>query len=57
MNLEKLNLVEISSDELIEIDGGNFFKKFTWAYLASQVVDNWDDIKSGFSAGYSAGNR
>ncbi|WP_396193231.1 hypothetical protein [Flavobacterium sp.] len=60
MNIRELNLEEISSIELLEINGGtaapSWLRKLGWGYLAQQVVDNWDDIKSGFSAGYNAAN-
>ena len=59
MNFEKINLEEISSIELLEINGGavpSWFKKLGWGYLAQQVVDNWDDIKAGFIAGYNDAN-
>lgn len=59
MNFEKINLEEISSIELLEINGGavpSWVKKLGWGYLAQQVVDNWDDIKAGFIAGYNDAN-
>ena len=63
LELEKLNLVEMNSQEVVTIDGGviiiggSIWKKFGWGYLASQVVDNWDDIKAGFREGFAAGNH
>ncbi|CAM3448527.1 hypothetical protein [Flavobacterium chungbukense] len=52
MNLENLNLVELDREEIISIEGGK------WAeWLASQIVDNWDDIKKGLRDGFNAGSR
>jgi hypothetical protein len=59
MKFNEINVAEISSLELLEINGGtapSWLKKLGWGYLAQQVVDNWDDIKSGFADGYNAAN-
>lgn len=52
MNLAVINLTEISSYELVETNGGGWIKKGVWAYLATEIIDNWDDIKKGISDGY-----
>ena len=59
MNLEKLNLVELDAQEVQETEGGtvpSWLKKLGWGYVASVVVDNWSDIKSGFSDGWNDAN-
>lgn len=57
MNLQKMSVEEICSNELATINGGSWIKKLTWGYIAQQIVDNWDDIKKGLSEGYHAGNQ
>ncbi len=61
MNLENLNLVELNAQETISIDGGtaapSWIKKLGWGYLATQIIDNWDEIKEGWSEGWSAGGN
>lgn len=52
MNLENLNLVELSREQSASIDGGG------WAeWFATQIVDHWDEIKKGVSDGFKAGSR
>lgn len=53
MNLAVINLTEISSNELVETNGGGWIKKGVWAYLATEIIDNWDDIKKSISEGYN----
>lgn len=65
LEIEKLGLVEMDSQQVNEVDGGVFFlgsassifKKIGWGYIGTQIVDNWDDIKAGFREGYAAGSR
>ncbi|WP_194150809.1 hypothetical protein [Flavobacterium pectinovorum] len=52
MTLENLNLVELDRQEVLTIEGGGWTE-----WLASQIVDNWDDIKKGLRDGYKAGNK
>ena len=53
--MKNLNLVELNAQELREVEGGDWIKKISLGYLASQVIENWDDIKKGFSEGWAAG--
>lgn len=53
MNLENLNLVELNNQEVQEVDGGSLLKKFTWGYIATEIIDNWDDIKKGWNEGWA----
>ena len=60
MNLENINVSEINLKDQVEISGGGWpkwAKGLGWGYLASQVIENWEDIKSGFNQGYNAGNH
>ena len=57
MNLEKMNLVEMNSFDACAISAGGWIKKLGWAYLAQQIVDNWDEIKEGFQEGWQAGGN
>lgn len=60
MNLENLNLVEMNSQEMVSVDGGgmpSWMKKLGWAYLAQEVIDNWDEIKEGWREGWEAGGN
>ncbi len=59
LELEGFGLVELTNIELIETDGGsapksNWVKKLGWGYLITEVIDNWEEIKKGFSDGYDA---
>ena len=48
---KNLNLIELNAQELIEIEGG---KSGGWTWLAEQIIDHWDEIKSGFRDGWNA---
>jgi len=50
MDLQKLNLVELDLEEATLIDGG---KGIGWAWLAEQIVENWNEIKQGVSDGWN----
>lgn len=55
--LDNYGVVEMDASTMRETDGGNWIselgKKFGIAWLASEIIDNWDDIEKGFSQGYS----
>ncbi len=52
MNLENLNLVELNAQEVQEVEGGR--ARSSWIdFLISSAIDNWGDIKKGFSDGYN----
>jgi hypothetical protein len=47
MNLDNLNLVELNTQEVQEVEGG-----FVWVVLglvAAGVIADWDDFKKGIS--------
>ncbi|WP_165579303.1 hypothetical protein [Chryseobacterium sp. BLS98] len=50
MNLAKLNLVELEAHETILVNGGG---NGGWLWLAEQVIENWNEIKSGLSDGWN----
>lgn len=57
MKLNNANLVVITESEMLEINGGSmpsWFKKTIWGYVATEVINNWDDIKEGFNQGREA---
>lgn len=57
LELQNFGVVEMHAKEMRETDGGQapgWLKKLGWGYLATQVIDNWEDIKKGFSDGYNA---
>lgn len=53
MNLEKLNLVELNTQEILETEGGSWIKKGIWGAVVAGVIENWDDIKQGLSDGWN----
>jgi len=58
LELSNFGVLEMDAREMIEQDGGNntpgWIKKLGWGYLLTEVVDNWDEIKKGFSDGWNA---
>lgn len=52
MNLKNLSLVELNAQEVLTIEGGGWGEWF-----ATQIADNWDDIKKGFREGYAAASH
>ena len=50
-DLKNMGFAEMQNEELEVVDGG---LGLPWVWLAQQIISNWDDIKSGFSAGYNA---
>ncbi|SHG59242.1 hypothetical protein SAMN05444372_107183 [Flavobacterium micromati] len=59
MTLENLNLGELSAQEQLEIDGGgkSFWEKTVWGYAASQIIDNWEEVKSSWRQGWADGGN
>ena len=53
MNLEKLNLVELNTQELKETEGGWWGAALS---LVLYVASEWDDVKAGFKQGVSGQN-
>jgi hypothetical protein len=57
LELDKMHLVPLPELELQDIDGGtwpSWVKAFPIAWLADQIIRNWDDIKDGLKEGYKA---
>lgn len=56
---KETSLIELTSKELLEIEGGGLGKLAgrllgPWGAVAVYVIDNWDDISEGFNEGYQA---
>ena len=50
-NLKNLNLVELNAQEIMKIEGGawpKWVKGGLIGYIASELIDNWDDFEKGF---------
>lgn len=57
VSFEQLGLVNLSTEESLEINGGEFsawLKKAGLAGLVYDVVDNWSTIKKGFMDGWNS---
>lgn len=57
VSFEQLGLVNLSTEESLEINGGEFstwLKKAGLAGLVYDVVDNWSTIKKGFMNGWNS---
>jgi hypothetical protein len=54
MNLENLNLVELSTYEVQEVEGGNPYVAFLALSLAYDICSNWSSSCKSFMAGYNA---
>ncbi|WP_394759206.1 class IIb bacteriocin, lactobin A/cerein 7B family [Flavobacterium sp.] len=54
MNLENLNLVELSAQEVNEIEGGLWWVPILGAYLAWEIVGNPSASWAAFQAGYNS---
>lgn len=52
MNLNNLNLVELSTQELISTDGGNKGKPSLFEIL-DYISDHWTEIKKGIYDGWN----
>lgn len=53
MDLKQLNLVELDSNELILIEGGNVLRTTIWGTLLYEALSNWDAIKAGIFDGWN----
>ncbi|QPH38202.1 bacteriocin [Pedobacter endophyticus] len=54
LELENFGVQELDAREMKTIDGGGWLRKLGWGYLATEVIDHWDEIKKGFSNGWNA---
>lgn len=57
VSFEQLGLVNLSTEEFQEVNGGEFsvlLKKAGLAGLAYDIIDNWSTIKKGFLAGWNS---
>ncbi len=57
VSFEQLGLVNLSTEEFQEINGGDisiFLKKAGLAGLAYDIIDNWSTIKKGFLDGWNS---
>lgn len=56
--LERIGVVEMTTEEKGQLNGGidlpKFLKGGIATYVATQVISHWAEIKSGFIAGYNA---
>lgn len=52
MNLSKLNLVLLDSEELISVEGGRD-KKPSYFDIWVYISDNWSEFKNGFYDGWN----
>ena len=61
MNLDNLNLVELNAQEVQEVEGGFDFKKLIkragLAWLATEIMDNWADVKQGALEGWNDASK
>lgn len=53
MDLNRLNLIELDSKELINFEGGNWLKASIWGTIAYELASNWDAVKAGISDGWN----
>lgn len=53
MNLKNLNVQDMNSLEMVEVEGGLMQENGGWAWLAGQIIDNWDHIKAGAVDGWN----
>jgi hypothetical protein len=55
MDFKQLKLVELNSEELVNIDGGgaSWLKKFSFYGVLWELANNWDAIKAGASDGWN----
>lgn len=57
VSFEQLGLVNLSMEESLEVNGGEFsawLKKAGLAGLVYDVIDNWSTIKKGFTDGWNS---
>lgn len=56
LELENFGVLELDAKEMQKIDGGKapgWIKKLGWGYLVVEVIENWEEIKEGFSDGWN----
>lgn len=53
MDLKTLNVIELDSNELMNFEGGNWFRTTIWGTIAYELVSNWDAVKAGISDGWN----
>ncbi len=46
-------LTELNEAEMLALNGGGFLKSITGWALISSIIENWQDIREGFSDGYA----
>ena len=54
---QNLGVSELEANEFESIYGGSWpvwLKGVTWVGIASEVIDNWDEIKKGLVDGWNA---
>lgn len=57
MKLNNLNLVELNAQEMLSVEGGSipkWVKTLGWGWLATSIIDNWNEIKEGAADGWNA---
>ena len=56
IQLQNLGVSELAANEFETITGGEWpsWKSITWAAVASEVVEHWDELKQGFADGWNA---
>ena len=58
LELEKFDVLSMEEMDLQLTTGGaslpKWFKAGGWTFLASQIIENWAEIKQGFADGYRA---
>ena len=56
-DLNKMGLAALSNSEMHEVEGGGlptWLKGFGIAWLADQIISNWDEIKQGAKEGWNS---
>jgi len=53
MDLNRLNVIELDSKELINFEGGNWLRASIWGTIAYEFASNWDAVKAGISDGWN----
>jgi hypothetical protein len=54
--MKKLDLkmvTELDEPEMMALNGGGFLRSVTGWALISSIIENWQDIRQGFSDGYA----
>jgi hypothetical protein len=59
IDLSSYGLFELNATDL-EINGGGWkkwFKRISWAYLAEEIIDHWEEVKKGLKEGWDVEHR